>query len=93
MERYDIDTVACAQRTICWYVKEATVAVSEGRAGSVDTIVEGLSRADWMGRFTAGTVIEPAIQAARKQTSCEQSFPDCAITNFVETIVRLVGKR
>uniref|UniRef100_A0A182JFM3 Uncharacterized protein n=1 Tax=Anopheles atroparvus TaxID=41427 RepID=A0A182JFM3_ANOAO len=93
MERYDIDTVACAQRTVCWYVKEATVAVSEGRAGPIDTIVEGLSRADWMGRFTASTAIEPAIRAGRKQATCEQTFPDCAITSFVEKVVRSARKR
>uniref|UniRef100_A0A182QVB2 DUF4781 domain-containing protein n=1 Tax=Anopheles farauti TaxID=69004 RepID=A0A182QVB2_9DIPT len=94
MERYDIDTVACTQRTICWYVKEATVAVAEGKASSVDTIVEGLSRADWMGRFITGTAIEQAIQAGRQRhTSCEKTFPDCAITSFVEHVVRLAKRR
>uniref|UniRef100_A0A182NA90 DUF4781 domain-containing protein n=1 Tax=Anopheles dirus TaxID=7168 RepID=A0A182NA90_9DIPT len=94
MERYDIDTVACAQRTVCWYVKEAAAAVAEGKASSVDTIVEGLSRADWIGRFTTGTAVEQAIQAGRqRQTSCEKTFPDCAITSFVEHVVRLARRR
>uniref|UniRef100_A0A182PXT4 DUF4781 domain-containing protein n=1 Tax=Anopheles epiroticus TaxID=199890 RepID=A0A182PXT4_9DIPT len=94
MEDYDIDTVACAQRTICWYVKEANVAVAEGRATSIDTVVEGLSRADWLGGFITGTSIEQAIQAGReRKTSCEKLFPDCAISSFVEHIVRMARRR
>lgn len=94
MEDYDIDTVACAQRTICWYVREANVAVAEGKPTPVDTVVEGLSRADWMDRFLTGTAIEQAIQAGRqRKTSCEKMFPHCAIGSFVEHLVRMAGKR
>uniref|UniRef100_A0A182TY32 Uncharacterized protein n=1 Tax=Anopheles melas TaxID=34690 RepID=A0A182TY32_9DIPT len=94
MEDYDIDTVACAQRTICWYVREANVAVAEGKPTPVDTVVEGLSRADWMDRFLTGTAIELAIQAGRqRKTSCEKMFPHCAIGSFVEHLVRMAGKR
>uniref|UniRef100_A0A182VX61 Transmembrane protein n=1 Tax=Anopheles minimus TaxID=112268 RepID=A0A182VX61_9DIPT len=94
MEGYDIDTVACIQRTVCWYVKEATIAVAESKATSVDTIVEGLSRADWLSPFISGTAIEQAIQTARKErSSCEKSFPSCAITSFMKHVVRLASKR
>uniref|UniRef100_A0A182YKH6 Uncharacterized protein n=1 Tax=Anopheles stephensi TaxID=30069 RepID=A0A182YKH6_ANOST len=94
MEGYDIDTMACIQRTVCWYVKEATIAVAENKATTVETIVEGLSRADWIGQFISGTAVEDAIQTARGvRTSCEKTFHNCAISSFVKHIMRLARKR
>ncbi|XP_050087813.1 uncharacterized protein LOC126572500 [Anopheles aquasalis] len=93
MEQYDIDTVACVQRIVCWYVREATVAVAEGRASKLELAVEGLSRADWLDSLTISTAIQRAVQVGRQQTSCEKTFNNCAIASFVQQAVRLARKR
>lgn len=42
--KYDIDTTACTQRTICGYVKNASYNVADGRANQVEKILNGLTR-------------------------------------------------
>ena len=42
--KYDLDTTACAQRAICWYVKESTTNIEENQASSFDHLVNVLSR-------------------------------------------------
>lgn len=42
--KYDIDSTACSQRVICWYVKESLANIDENRSTTFDHLIEGLSR-------------------------------------------------
>lgn len=42
--KYDFDTTVCAQRAICWHVKESLANVEEGKASSFDHVISGLTR-------------------------------------------------
>lgn len=42
--KYDFDTTACAQRAICWKVKDSLANISERKASNVDHIVRGITR-------------------------------------------------
>ncbi|XP_055618402.1 uncharacterized protein LOC129763399 [Toxorhynchites rutilus septentrionalis] len=79
LSKFDIDTTACTQRTICWYVKEAKSNVDEKKASGMDVVINGLSSANWALSFVNGTAIEDAINAGRRNYNCEQSFPSCRI--------------
>lgn len=41
--KFDFDTTACTQRTICWYVKNSYTNVQEKKATQMDKIISGLS--------------------------------------------------
>ncbi|XP_053685143.1 uncharacterized protein LOC128734808 [Sabethes cyaneus] len=90
LQKYDIDSTACTQRVICWYVKESMNNVQEQRASHLDTLVNGLSSADWAMKFTAGTAIDDAIRAGRRNVNCEQAFPICRIGP--ELVQRFISK-
>lgn len=42
--KYDLDTTSCAQRAICWYIKESKTNIEENRGSSFDHLISGLSR-------------------------------------------------
>lgn len=42
--KYDLDTTACAQRAICWYVKESLTNIEENRGTSFDHLINGVTR-------------------------------------------------
>ncbi|XP_062555430.1 uncharacterized protein LOC134220388 [Armigeres subalbatus] len=88
LQKFDIDATACTQRTVCWYVKEAMNNVIEDRASKMDTVINGLSEADWALKFTTGTAIEDAIHIGRRNLNCEQAFPSCRIK--AETVQRIL---
>ncbi|EDS31623.1 conserved hypothetical protein [Culex quinquefasciatus] len=89
LQRYDIDSTACTQRTVCWYVKEAAINVAERRASRMDTVLDGLAGADWALSFATGTAIEDAIRAGRRRVNCEQAFPACRFGP--EAVQRILG--
>lgn len=41
--KYDLDTTACAQRAICWYVKESLTNIEENRGSSFDHLINGVT--------------------------------------------------
>lgn len=41
--KFDFDTTACTQRTICWYVKDSCTNVQENKGTQMDKIISGLS--------------------------------------------------
>ncbi|XP_055589438.1 uncharacterized protein LOC129741714 [Uranotaenia lowii] len=88
LQKYDIDSTACTQRAICWYVKEAMNNVSAKRASRMDMVLNGLSSADWAMKFTKGTAVEDAIQVGRKNLNCGQAFPGCTVGP--ETVQRIM---
>lgn len=42
--KYDVDTTACAQRAICWYVKESVTNIEENRGTSFDHLINGVTK-------------------------------------------------
>ena len=42
--KYDFDTTACTQQTICWKVKDSLANLNEKKASNVDHIISGLAR-------------------------------------------------
>ncbi|XP_055524549.1 uncharacterized protein LOC129718138 [Wyeomyia smithii] len=90
LQKYDIDSTACAQRVVCWYVKESMNNVQEQRASTLDTLVNGLSSSDWAMKFTTGSAIDDAIRAGRRNANCEQAFPVCRIGP--EVVQRFISK-
>lgn len=94
LQKFDIDSTACTQRATCWYVKEAMNNVNENRADKLDTVINGLSGADWAVKFTTGTAIEDAIRVGRRNLNCEQAFPSCQLkTETVQKILKLTRSR
>lgn len=93
LQKYSIDSTACTQRVVCWYVKEAMNNVQEQRASKLDTLVNGLTGADWAMKFTAGTAIDDAIRAGRRNINCEQAYPDCRIgPDVVQRFINKTGR-
>lgn len=90
LQKYDIDSTACTQRIVCWYVKESMNNVKEQQASPIDTVINGLSSADWAMKFTVGTAIDDAVRAGRRNVNCEQAFPVCRIGP--ETVQRFLSK-
>ncbi|XP_058839878.1 uncharacterized protein LOC131695410 [Topomyia yanbarensis] len=94
LQKFDIDSTACTQRTVCWYVKEAMNNVEEQRANNLEILVNGLSSADWAMKFTTGTAIEDAIRAGRRNLNCEQAFPGCRLgPDVVQRIINSSSSR
>lgn len=97
LAKYNIDTVACVQRSICVQVKESRRKILDNKktASKFDVVIEGISRTDWMLSFIAETAIEDAINVARKQKDCDASFPTCSVNlrffySSIQNIVRKV---
>jgi len=42
--KYDIDSIACTQRIICWYTKNASINVADGNANNMEKIIDGLAK-------------------------------------------------
>lgn len=81
LAKYNIDGTACIQHSICQRVQESLQQVSKGRkeATTVDIVLEGISRTDWILDFISGSAIEDAIHAARYKKSCDNAFPSCKV--------------
>lgn len=88
LQKFNIDSTACTQRAVCWYVKEAMNNVNERRASRMDTVINGLSEAEWALKFTTGTAIEDAIRTGRRNVNCGQAYPSCRIK--ADTVRRIL---
>ena len=90
---YDIDSTECSKRIVCWYVKNSVVNVAENQASKIDKILNGLTSSEWSMHFVQGTAIEEAINTARNNENCQQTFSSCKISPktmelFVKRIIR-----
>nr|XP_019541955.2 uncharacterized protein LOC109412795 isoform X2 [Aedes albopictus] len=88
LQKFNIDSTACSQRAVCWYVKEAMNNVVERRASRLETVINGLSEAEWALKFTTGTAIEDAIRTGRRNLNCGQAYPSCRIK--ADTVRRIL---
>lgn len=77
--KYDIDSTACTQRIVCWYVKNAALNRANGIASNVEKIIDGLSNADWALEMTTGTAIYDAITAGRSGKHCGTIYSTCKL--------------
>uniref|UniRef100_A0A336MFK7 CSON000713 protein n=1 Tax=Culicoides sonorensis TaxID=179676 RepID=A0A336MFK7_CULSO len=80
LSKYDIDTTACIQHSICERVKRSLRKITENKSQvtQFDTIIEGLTRTDWIMQYVSGTAIEDAIQTGRLERNCDSVFPTCS---------------
>lgn len=79
LAKYNIDTVACVQRSICVQVKDSRQKIMEKTGTVFDVVIEGISRTDWMLNFISETAIEDAINVAKQEKDCDRSFPTCSV--------------
>lgn len=94
LQKYDIDTTACTQRIICWYVKDSAINVAENSATTVNKIINGITSASWALEYTDGTAINDAIAVGKALKNCERTYPSCRMDrNFIaNTLMQLRTK-
>lgn len=93
LTKYNIDTVACVQRSVCMQVRESRQKIMQNTGSKFDVVIEGASRTDWMLKFIAETAIEDAINVAKRGMDCDDSFPTCSVNlkflySSIQTLVR-----
>lgn len=77
--KFDFDTTACTQRTICWYVKNSYTNVLENKASQMDKVISGISGADWALQMISNTAWDDAVKAARG-VNCELTYANCKLS-------------
>uniref|UniRef100_A0A336MX15 CSON008574 protein n=1 Tax=Culicoides sonorensis TaxID=179676 RepID=A0A336MX15_CULSO len=96
LAKYNIDSVSCIQRTICVRIKESRTRIMKNRilASKLDTIIEGVSRTEWILNFIAETAIADAVKVAQRNENCDLAFPTCSVNLkfFYGGIQKMVNK-
>lgn len=78
--KFDFDTTACTQRTICWYVKNSYSNVLENKASQMDKVISGISGADWALQMISNTAWDDAVKAGRRGVNCELTYANCKLS-------------
>ncbi|CAG9807697.1 unnamed protein product [Chironomus riparius] len=78
----DVDVTECAQRFVCWHVKNSLLNMQENRANNIDKFIIGFVNAKWTNKVISNTIWNNAIEAARKEGSCMSTFRKCMPDNL-----------
>lgn len=81
LTRFNIDTAACAQKTVCKIVQKSMkeIQVKGDDATLLNTVLEGITRSDWAMKFVDGSAIGDAIRVARDKKNCVKSYSACKV--------------
>lgn len=78
LAKYSIDGTSCFQRMVCEKVRHA--ASHDHNENKMDALITAVTHSEWAMKFISGTAIEHAIEMARAEKNCYETFDRCTLS-------------